>query len=66
METDHNPLTLLASMKEHERSHERVARWALALQPYQFTVSHRAGTANANADGLSRDQGSQYKDGGMS
>ena len=43
-----------------------MARWALALQPYQFTVSHRAGTANANADGLSRDQGSRSKDGGIS
>ena len=42
VETDHNPLTHLASMKD---SHGRVARWALALQPYQFTVSHRAGTA---------------------
>ena len=42
--------------------HGEVARWALALQPYQFTVSHRAGTANANADGLSLDQGSQSKD----
>ena len=63
VETDHNPLTHLASMKD---LHGRVARWALALQPYQFTLSHRAGTANANADGLSRDQGSQSKDGGMS
>ena len=50
VETDHNPLIYLGSMKD---SHGRVARWALARQPYQFTVSHRAGTANANADGLS-------------
>ena len=29
-------------------------------------VSHQAGTANANTDGLSCDQGSQSKDEGMS
>ncbi len=29
------------------------ARWALALQPFQFKVQHRAATANGNADGLS-------------
>ena len=64
VETDHNPLTHLASKKD---LHGRMARWALALQPYQFTVSHRAGTANANANanGLSRNQGSRSKDGGM-
>ena len=43
-------------------SHGRLARWALALQPYQFTIVHRAGTANVNADGLSRDQGSRSKE----
>ena len=47
-------------------SHSRLARWALALQPYQFTIVNRAGTANANADGLSRDQGSRSKERRMS
>ena len=51
IETDHDPLTHLGSMKD---SHGRLARWALTLQPYQFTIVHRAGTANTNADGLSR------------
>ena len=63
VKTNHNPLNHLGSMKD---SHGRVARCALALQPHQFTVSHRAGTANANTDGLCRDQGSQSKDGGIS
>ena len=63
IETDHDPLTHLGSMKD---SHGRLARWALALQPYQFTIVHRAGTANANADGLSRDQGSRSKERGVS
>ena len=61
VEINNNPLTHLGSMKY---SHGRVVTWALALQPYQFTVSHRAGTANANANGLSRYQGSQSKDEG--
>ena len=63
IETDHDPLTHLGSMKD---SHGRLARWALALQPYQFTIVHRAGTANANADGLSRDQVSRSKERGVS
>jgi len=29
-------------------------RWSLALQPYSFTVQHRKGSSNANADALSR------------
>ena len=62
IETDHDPLTHLGCMKD---SHGRLARWALALQPYQFSIVHRAGTANANADGLSRDQGSRSKERGV-
>ena len=62
VETDHNPLTHLESMKD---SHGGVARWALALQPYQLMVSHQVGTANANAHGLSFDQGSRSKDEAM-
>ena len=59
VETDHDPLTRLSNLKD---SHGRLARWALTLQPYRFTVIHRSGTANANADGLSRDQGSRVKE----
>ena len=54
IETDHNPLTHRSTLRD---SHGRLARWALTLQPYHFNVVHRAGTANANADGLSQDQG---------
>ena len=46
------PLTHLNNLKD---SHGRLARWALTLQPYNFTVKHRSGKANSNADGLSRD-----------
>ena len=31
-----------------------LTRWSLSLQPFIFTVEHRKGTSNANADTLSR------------
>ena len=31
----------------------RLIRWALALQPFNFTLKHRKRIDNANADGLS-------------
>uniref|UniRef100_A0A8C2IR24 Reverse transcriptase RNase H-like domain-containing protein n=1 Tax=Cyprinus carpio TaxID=7962 RepID=A0A8C2IR24_CYPCA len=49
--TDHAPLQWMARAKE---TNARVTWWFLALQDFNFTVQHRAGTANANADGLSR------------
>uniref|UniRef100_A0A9J8B9T8 ribonuclease H n=1 Tax=Cyprinus carpio carpio TaxID=630221 RepID=A0A9J8B9T8_CYPCA len=49
--TDHAPLQWMARAKD---TNPRVTRWFLALQDFHFTVQHQAGTANANADGLSR------------
>ncbi|KAI2647401.1 Retrovirus-related Pol polyprotein from transposon 17.6 [Labeo rohita] len=49
--TDHAPLHWMARAKD---INARVTRWFLALQDFNFTVEHRAGTANSNADGLSR------------
>ncbi len=49
--TDHAPLQWMARAKD---TNARVTRWFLALQDFHFDVRHRAGTANANADGLSR------------
>ncbi len=49
--TDHAPLQWMARAKD---TNARVTRWFLALQDFHFVVRHRAGTANANADGLSR------------
>ena len=63
IQTDHNPLTHLGNLKD---SHGRLARWALSLQPYDFTIVHRSGKLNSNVDGLSRDQGCLSKVGGMS
>ncbi|XP_078372863.1 uncharacterized protein LOC144656514 [Oculina patagonica] len=32
----------------------RLARWALLLQQHDFTIEHRSGKSNGNADALSR------------
>ena len=50
VETDHQLLTWLQRMKNQN---QRLARWALALQPYKFDVRCRAGAQHKNADGLS-------------
>ena len=49
--TNHASLKWLQTLKEPEG---RLARWALSLQAYNFTISHRPGTAHQNADCLSR------------
>ena len=51
IQTDHRALQWLDRLKD---SNPRLARWSLALQPFQFTVEHRAGLLNGNADALSR------------
>ena len=50
IQTDHRALEWLNKLKENNA---RLTRWSLALQPFQFTVRHRAGVANKNADALS-------------
>jgi len=50
--TDHVSLKFLQSLKLS--AHNRLARWALALQPYNFTVEHVPGKRLTAADGLSR------------
>ncbi|KAL5481323.1 hypothetical protein EMCRGX_G021459 [Ephydatia muelleri] len=51
VETDHRSLVWLDKLKD---SNSHLTRWSLALQPYDFTVVHRSGTANGNVDCLSR------------
>ncbi len=51
VQTDHRSLEWLNRLKD---KNTRLTRWSLELQSYSFTVCHRAGKANANADGLSR------------
>ena len=51
IQTDHQCLVWLDRLKD---SNTRLARCSLALQPYQYRVTHRPGKANDNADALSR------------
>ena len=53
LETDHSALKFLKKNLINE-ARGRQARWMLTLQPYDFTIVHRAGKKNANADTLSR------------
>jgi hypothetical protein len=48
--TDHEPLKWLMGSATLEGTH---ARWACILQEYDFTIIHRPGSQNANADALS-------------
>ena len=49
--TDHRALIFLNTTRH---ANGRLARWALALQPYTFTLQYRPGPLNLNADALSR------------
>ena len=49
--TDHAPLKWMATAKD---TNARITRWFLELQNFNFTVVHRSGRANGNADALSR------------
>ena len=51
IETDHRPLAWLDRMKN---ANARLTRCTIMLQPYRFTIGHRKGSQNGNADGLSR------------
>lgn len=49
--TDHSALKYLTTIKH---GGARLSRWALALQPFSYTIRHREGASHSNADGLSR------------
>ncbi|XP_062569214.1 uncharacterized protein LOC134231291 [Saccostrea cucullata] len=51
VETDHNPLSWLHKMKNNN---QRLLRWALSLQIYDFEIRYRKASKNQNADSLSR------------
>ena len=49
--TDHNPLTFLDRMCNHN---QRLMRWSLILQSFNITIRHIRGRDNVVADALSR------------
>ena len=51
LEVDHRPLVYLSKMKN---LNQRLARWALILQPFNFSVVFLPGRENVGADFLSR------------
>lgn len=51
LETDHCPLTWLKQMSS---KNSRLLRWSLVIQEYNFEIRYRRGSANGNADALSR------------
>ena len=51
VQTDHNPLVWLSSMRGDNR---RLERWSFILQEYQIKIEHKKGSENGNADALSR------------
>lgn len=51
--TDHKPLQWVMTLKE---ANSRLTRWRLKLSEYDFSVIHKTGKANTNADALSRVQ----------
>ena len=51
VQTDRCSLKRLHRLKENNA---RLTRWSLALQPYNFTLSHHTGKDNGIANSLSR------------
>ncbi|XP_054829456.1 uncharacterized protein LOC129325660 [Eublepharis macularius] len=51
LQTDHSPLCWLDRVKN---SNQKLLRWSLALQDFDFTVQHIKGSENIVADRLSR------------
>lgn len=49
--TDHNPLTFLSRMYNHN---QWLMRWALVVQDYHLNIKHKRGSENVFADALSR------------
>ena len=56
IQTDHKPLEGLFNEKKGvpQQASPRVQRWALTLATYEYKITYKAGTTNANADALSR------------
>ena len=51
LQTDHRALTKLKTMNN---TNNRLMRWSMALQAYDFEVEYKPGREHLNADALSR------------
>jgi hypothetical protein len=51
VETDHNALVWLSKVKD---TNQKLLRWSLTLQQYNFVVRHKRGRDHVNVDALSR------------
>jgi hypothetical protein len=52
--TDHRNLTFMANPSGNKSTSEKVVRWRLAIQEYDFDCGHIAGDKNEVADNISR------------
>lgn len=52
--TDHRPLLTLRKLDVTHDPTGRRGRWALELNPYQWTILHKEGKKHTNADAMSR------------
>lgn len=52
--TDHRPLLSLRKMDVTHDPTRRRGRWALELDPYQWTITHKDGKKHTNTDAMSR------------
>ncbi len=52
--TDHRNLTFLAKPSGSKATSEKVTRWRLAIQDYDFDIAHISGARNIVADNFSR------------
>ena len=57
--TDHSALVTL---NESKTKNPKLARWAMKLAGYNFTIQHRPGRIHNNADGLSRSRATPAPD----
>jgi len=49
--TDHNPLCWLKAVKD---TNQKLLRWSLLLEEYDYVIEHKSGKLHANVDTLSR------------
>ena len=55
VESDHKPLVgMMKETTKAPRGNGRLQRWLMELQSYNFTLKFKRGTANADADAMSR------------